>query len=57
MDNAAQAGMPLPKFAFHLPPGQWPGGTGESPVPPRKLACKKSRKKSKKKATFSLDMA
>jgi hypothetical protein len=27
--------LPLPRDAFELPPGQWPGGTGESPVPPR----------------------
>ena len=26
---------PWPKIAVCLPPGQWPGGTGESPVPPR----------------------
>jgi len=25
----------LPRVAYDLPPGQWPGGTGESPVPPR----------------------
>jgi len=24
----------LAEVAFHLPPGQWPGGTGEPPVPP-----------------------
>jgi len=24
----------LPKVACDVPPGQWPGGTGESPVPP-----------------------
>jgi hypothetical protein len=27
--------VPLPKVGFGLPPGQWPGGTGESPVLPR----------------------
>jgi Na+/H+ antiporter NhaD/arsenite permease-like protein len=26
----------LPKAALELPPGQWPGGTGGSPVPPKK---------------------
>ncbi len=26
---------PLPRMMFDLPPGQWPGGTGESPVLPR----------------------
>jgi hypothetical protein len=26
-----------PRVAFGLPPGQWPGGTGESPVPPRTM--------------------
>ena len=25
----------LPGVAFGLPPGQWPGGTGESPVLPK----------------------
>jgi hypothetical protein len=25
----------LPKVPLGFPPGQWPGGTGESPVPPR----------------------
>jgi tetratricopeptide (TPR) repeat protein len=28
-----------PKAACDLPPGQWPGGTGESPVPPKNAAC------------------
>ena len=26
----------LPKIALEMPPGQWPGGTGESPVLPRR---------------------
>ena len=25
----------LPEVALDLPPGQWPGGTGQSPVPPK----------------------
>jgi len=29
----------LPKAAFDLPPGQWPGRTGESPVPPGNYKC------------------
>src|SRR5712664_4034115 len=30
-----QKAVTLPVVAVGLPPGQWPGGTGESPVPPR----------------------
>jgi hypothetical protein len=36
MDCSSGAAL-LPRVALEIPPGQWPGGTGESPVPPRRF--------------------